>query len=100
LRKISKLLQELEEHPETGTGKPEKMKYKKTEYWSRRIDKKHRMEYTIDNDIVNVLLISLWGHYGDKWQPFYNLNCRTHDRQFAFGTASEHASYPFSISMV
>ena len=29
LKKISKLLQELEEHPETGTGKPEKMKYKK-----------------------------------------------------------------------
>jgi len=66
LKKISKLLLELEEHPETGTGKPEKMKYKKTEYWSRRIDDKHRMEYTIDNYIVNVFLISLWGHYGDK----------------------------------
>ena len=66
LKKISKLLQELEEHPETGTGKPEKMKYKNIEYWSRRIDDKHRMEYTIDNYIVNVFLISLWGHYGDK----------------------------------
>jgi len=66
LKKISKLLQELEEHPETGTGKPEKMRHKTIEYWSRRIDEKHRMEYTIDNNVVNVFLISLWGHYGDK----------------------------------
>jgi len=66
LKKISKLLQELEEHPETGTGKPEKLKYKKFEYWSRRIDEKHRMEYTIDKNVVIVFLISLWGHYGDK----------------------------------
>ena len=66
LKKISKLLQELEKHPETGTGKPEKLKYKKIEYWSRRIDEKHRMEYTIDNYVVTVFLISLWGHYGDK----------------------------------
>ena len=66
LKKISKLLQELEEHPETGTGKPEKLKYKKIEYWSRRIDEKHRMEYIIDNYVVTVFLISLWGHYSDK----------------------------------
>ncbi len=66
LKKISKLLQELEEHPEIGTGKPEKMKYKKIEYWSRRIDDRHRMEYIIDNDIVNVLILSLYGYYDDK----------------------------------
>jgi len=66
LKKISKLLMELEEHPETGTGKPEKLRYNKIEYWSRRIDDKHRMVYAIDNDVVNVLVISLWGHYGDK----------------------------------
>jgi len=66
LKRISKLLLELEEHPETGTGKPEKLKYKKIEYWSRRIDDKHRMEYTIDHNIVNVFLISVWGHYYDK----------------------------------
>jgi len=66
LKKISKLLQELEEHPETGTGKPEQMKYKKVEYWSRRIANNHRMEYIIDNDTESIFLISLWGHYGDK----------------------------------
>ena len=66
LKKISKLFKELKEHPETGTGKPEKLKYKSDEYWSRRIDERHRMEYIIDNDKVIVFIISLWGHYGDK----------------------------------
>jgi toxin YoeB len=66
LKKIYKLFEELEEHPETGTRKPEKLKHKSEEYWSRRIDGRHRMEYIIDNDKVIVFIISLWGHYGDK----------------------------------
>jgi toxin YoeB len=66
LKKIYKLFEELIEHPETGTGKPEKLKYQQTEVWSRRIDEKHRMKYIIHNDRVIVFVISLWGHYGDK----------------------------------
>jgi toxin YoeB len=34
--------------------------------WSRRIDDRHRMLYTIEDNIVTVFVISLWGHYGDK----------------------------------
>ena len=66
LKKISKLLQELENHPETGTGKPKKLKYQKIEIWSRKIDDRHRMVYTIDSDKVVVIIISLWGYYDDK----------------------------------
>ena len=66
LKKIYKIFEELKEHPEMGTDKPEKMKYQQTEIWSRRIDDRHRMRYTIDNDMVIVFIISLWGHYGDK----------------------------------
>ena len=66
LKKIYKLFEELKVHPETGTGKPEKLKYQQTEVWSRRIDDRHRMKYVIDNDRVIVFVISLWGHYGDK----------------------------------
>ena len=66
LKKIYKLFEELKEHPETGTGKPEKLKYQQTEIWSRRIDDRHRMKYIIDNDRVIVFVISLWGHYGNK----------------------------------
>jgi len=66
LKKIYKLFEELKEHPKTGIGKPEKMRYQKTEIWSRRIDDKHRMKYIIDNDKVIVFVISLWGHCDDK----------------------------------
>ena len=40
LKKIYKLFAELKDHPEKGTGKPEKLRYQKTEIWSRRIDDK------------------------------------------------------------
>ncbi|MCL2598137.1 MAG: Txe/YoeB family addiction module toxin, partial [Paludibacter sp.] len=59
LRKIYKLFEELQEHPETGTGKPEKLRYKKMEIWSRRIDNKHRMEYIINNDKVKALNMAI-----------------------------------------
>jgi toxin YoeB len=64
LKRIYKLLEELNEHPETGTGKPHKLKHEKSGIWSRRIDDKHRMLYTINKK--EVIVISLWGHYNDK----------------------------------
>lgn len=66
LRRIFRLFNELEKHPQTGTGKPKPLKYEQTGIWSRRIDSKHRILYTIDNKIVTVFVISLWGHYDDK----------------------------------
>ena len=36
LVKIDKLLNELREHPTTGTGKPEKLKYYDIPTWSRK----------------------------------------------------------------
>ena len=38
LIKIKKLIQELEVHPYTGTGKPEELKYDLKGFWSRRIN--------------------------------------------------------------
>lgn len=66
LKKIVRLIEELVNHPQTGSGKPKTLKYDKSGIWSRRIDDKHRMLYTIDNDTVVVFVISLWGHYDDK----------------------------------
>jgi toxin YoeB len=66
LKRIYKLLEELSEHPETGTGKPHKLKHEKSGIWSRRIDDKHRMVYTINKKEIIVFVISLWGHYDDK----------------------------------
>jgi toxin YoeB len=66
LKRIYKLLKELSEHPETGTGKPHKLKHTKSDVWSRHIDDRHRMLYAIGKEKVIVFVISLWGHYDDK----------------------------------
>ena len=66
LKRIYKLFEELSQHPETGTGKPHRLKHRMFGVWSRKIDDKHRMIYTIEKEKVTVFVISLWGHYGDK----------------------------------
>lgn len=64
--KVSRFIQELAEHPKTGTGHPEPLKGLPQGRWSREITKKHRLVYRIfDNEVV-VLVISAYGHYGDK----------------------------------
>lgn len=62
--KLCKLLMELTEHPETGTGKPHPMKYDFSGLWSRRIDHKNRLIYSINHNTVTV--IKALGHYNDK----------------------------------
>ena len=66
LKKIAKLLNELKENPTEGTGRLELMKYGLSGKFSRRINHKHRLVYSINEDIVTVHVLSLWGHYGDK----------------------------------
>lgn len=65
IKKIEALFLELSEHPQTGTGKPEQLK-NLPNMWSRRLDKKNRLLYTIAEEIVTVYVVSLQGHYGDK----------------------------------
>lgn len=61
INKIFVLLTELSEHPFTGTGKPEQLKYHFAGLWSRRINREHRLIYEIiDNQI---LIHSVKGHY-------------------------------------
>ena len=64
--KIEKLLLELIEHPRTGTGRAEQLRGDRQGLWSRRIDKKNRLIYTIDDEVVTVDVISARGHYDDK----------------------------------
>lgn len=61
--KINKLIEDLKMHPKTGIGKPERLKYKDEELYSRRITKYHRMVYKINNNTKSVVIISLYGHY-------------------------------------
>jgi toxin YoeB len=61
LKKILVLLSELTEHPFEGTGKPEALKHNLTGYWSRRVNKEHRLVYEVLEDTI--LLHSAKGHY-------------------------------------
>jgi toxin YoeB len=66
LRKIEKILNELMEHPTTGIGQPELLKHDLSGLYSRRINKKHRLVYSIHEQIITVYVLSAWSHYGDK----------------------------------
>lgn len=66
LKKIERLLNELMEHPLTGTGQPEMLKHNLAGLYSRRINKKHRLVYSINEQVVTVYVLSAYTHYGDK----------------------------------
>ncbi|MDR1974768.1 MAG: Txe/YoeB family addiction module toxin [Bacteroidales bacterium] len=53
-------------HPRYGTGKPEPLKGALSQYYSRRVTKKHRLIYEIKDYILIVYVLSVSGHYGDK----------------------------------
>jgi toxin YoeB len=61
LNKLRTLLEELCEHPFTGTGKPEPLKHQLSGCWSRRINKEHRLIYEVTENAVFIL--SAKGHY-------------------------------------
>jgi toxin YoeB len=65
--KVAVLIKELHEHPRTGTGRPEQMKYGQLKgLWSRRITGKHRLVYSINDNKITVFVLSAAGHYGYK----------------------------------
>lgn len=61
VNKITLLLEELTQHPFTGTGKPEPLKHSLAGCWSRRINQEHRLVYQINDSFV--LILSAKGHY-------------------------------------
>ena len=65
-KKVVFFIEELKEHPKTGTGHPEPLKGKPEGRWSRQISKKHRLVYRIYETEVVVLVIAAYGHYDDK----------------------------------
>jgi len=66
LKKFNALIDELQEHPRTGTGQVEQLKYYQEETWSRRLSGEHRIIYRINDEVVEVLVLSAFGHYNDK----------------------------------
>lgn len=55
------LLKDVAKSPFSGIGKPEALKGNLSGYWSRRINKKHRLVYEVENEEITV--ISCRYHY-------------------------------------
>jgi len=59
-KKLRDLLDDINRHPFTGIGKPERLKGRPGQ-WSRRIDDYHRLVYKIEDDAIRIL--ECGGHY-------------------------------------
>jgi toxin YoeB len=66
IKKIGIILKELSEPPYSGVGKPEALKENLTGFWSRQINYKDRLIYTVNDNLVVVDVLSAMGHYSDK----------------------------------
>lgn len=62
-KKLLRMLEELKQHPTTGSGIPKPLREDKQGTWSRRINQEHRLVYKIDGIKILVLVISAFGHY-------------------------------------
>ncbi len=66
MNRITALLKDIVEHPYTGIGKPEPLKYDLAGKWSRRINSEHRIIYSVNEDIVTVYVFAMRYHYSKK----------------------------------
>ena len=62
LAKANRLIAECQRHPFEGTGKPEPLRGDYSGWWSRRIDREHRLVYRIDGG--NLVIALCRYHYG------------------------------------
>lgn len=60
-KRIQKLLEDILKTPFSGLGKPEPLKYELAGKWSRRINNRDRLVYSITKNYIKVH--SLRGHY-------------------------------------
>lgn len=52
LKRINALLKDAMRHPFEGLGDPEPLKHNWTGFWSRRINREHRLVYTVQQDCL------------------------------------------------
>ena len=61
LKRINKLIKDVQSNPYTGIGKPEPLKHELSGFWSRRITEEHRLVYKVEKD--ELLIASCKFHY-------------------------------------
>jgi len=61
LKRINTLLREISRQPFEGIGDPEPLKHQWSGYWSRRIDREHRLVYKVTAE--NIIVVQCRYHY-------------------------------------
>lgn len=52
LKRINLLIKDTQRNPFEGLGNPEPLKHQFSGFWSRRIDREHRLVYQVENDTL------------------------------------------------
>lgn len=55
LKRINNLIKDIQRQPFEGIGDPEPLKHNWSGYWSRRIDREHRLVYRVTDEAVIVV---------------------------------------------
>ena len=55
IKRINLLIKDILRHPFEGIGDPEPLKHNWSGYWSRRIDREHRLVYKATNDALYIV---------------------------------------------
>ena len=63
LKRINRLIQDIDRNGNDGIGKPEPLKHDLHGWWSRRIDDEHRLIYRVIDD--EILIAACRFHYDD-----------------------------------
>jgi toxin YoeB len=61
LKKIHRLLKDIDRSPFAGLGKPELLKFELSGYWSRRINEADRLIYKVEKETI--IVIACKSHY-------------------------------------
>jgi toxin YoeB len=55
LQRINLLIKEVKRHPFSGIGEPEPLRHNWSGYWSRRIDREHRLVYKQNEETITIV---------------------------------------------
>lgn len=54
LKRINELVKDIKKHPFEGLGSPEPLKHNWSGYYSRRINKEHRIVYKFEDEMLSI----------------------------------------------
>jgi toxin YoeB len=61
LKRVNSLIKDIKRHPLDGIGDPEPLKHHWTGYWSRRVNREHRLVYKVTDE--SIVIVQCRYHY-------------------------------------